>query len=70
MPELGPRRSQGIYNAVHDVLMGARVEVAKRIRGHPEWEQLDDLLSKANHDAAAAAVRAAGHDYRKTRRNR
>ena len=70
MADLGPRRSQGIYNAVHDVLMETRVEVAKRFRDHPAWKELDDLLSKANHEAAAAAVKAAAHDYRKTRRSR
>lgn len=70
MADLGPRRSQGIYNAVHDVLMTTRIEVAKRFRGHPAWDELDALLSKANHEAARAAVEAAGHDYRKTRRSR
>jgi hypothetical protein len=59
--KLSEKRRMAIYGAVHDRLMNLRIEVAKLTNGHSSefGRKLDDLIYKAQCDAASGAVKAA-----------
>jgi hypothetical protein len=59
---LSKKRESEIYDVVHGTIMRLRIAIAGmpqyQNRGN-DWDALDAMISKAGHDAASAAVRAA-----------